>query len=160
MIRVLLTYFALFVVNNLLVAQIITRSVISTNAMVSDHSFGSFSYAVGEPVVVTLEKGSFVLTQGFQQPSIKAATPSSDYINVYPNPVQDQLTIEFGVDEITSYRIGIFDITGRKIFEKKYDQVSSGNQYLDFSQMNQGFYLLHIRSEYGRLVRTLKIEKM
>ncbi len=160
MARILLTYFALFIVNNMLIAQFITRSVISTNALVSDHPSGSFSYALGEPVVMTLERESFVLTQGFQQPSIKVAAPAEDFINVYPNPVRDQLILEFGIKETTSYRIVLYDIMGRKILEQRLESIASGTRSIDFGRFNQGVYLLHIHSEYGRMSRTLKIEKM
>lgn len=59
----------------------------------------SLSSSVGETVTVTGTSSSIVLTQGFQQPDEPIAVSilereAEAHINVYPNPVIDELTIE------------------------------------------------------------------
>jgi hypothetical protein len=66
----------------------------------------------------------------------------SSTISIYPNPVEEQLTVEItGGDDETLYLIQLFDLNGRKInsFETKKGLIS-----ISFSGLTRGTFILRI----------------
>ncbi|MEY3368684.1 MAG: hypothetical protein RI973_1839, partial [Bacteroidota bacterium] len=65
---------------------------------------------------------------------------------VYPNPVNDQLTIEFdqAVDGTSSY--AIFDLTGSLVMQRDLGYVAAGYQQVkvDVGSLQDGYYLLKV----------------
>ncbi len=68
-----------------------------------------------------------------------------DYI-VYPNPVQDELTIDFFVLNVTTLSVSIFNLVGEKIFFE--DLSNSGKtasfKIKGFSKLDAGIYLMEL----------------
>lgn len=69
--------------------------------------------------------------------------------NVYPNPVNDQLNIEFNLLERTHVFGEIFDITGRKITTLFESDFSLGTHRINYntSDLNAGIYFVKISLE-------------
>jgi hypothetical protein len=65
-------------------------------------------------------------------------------IKLYPNPVQDLLTIQSDVATIES--VTILDVNGRSI-------MSSNSTFIDVSQLQSGVYLVNIKSGDGVLTK-------
>jgi len=65
-------------------------------------------------------------------------------INIYPNPVQDNLTVENGEGMIT-----VFNTLGQKVrqFENQLDVLQ-----LNVSDLNKGQYILHIQKTNGEII--------
>jgi len=65
-------------------------------------------------------------------------------INIYPNPVQDNLTVENGQGMIT-----VFNTLGQKVrqFENQLDVLQ-----LNVNDLNKGQYILHIQKTNGEIV--------
>ena len=77
----------------------------------------------------------------------------NEEVKIYPNPVNEILNIELkGVDQKT--KITIFDLSGRKVFEKEYIET---NININFSQYQQGTYIVKIQND--KLNSTGKIIK-
>jgi hypothetical protein len=125
----------------------------------------SYSQSVGEPIVETLETSSYVLTQGFQQPSFKIVNkpkPDGTGVLVYPNPVTDFVTIEMYGERAKTIRIDIINITGRTVYSetKIFD---AGFWYIDrhnVEDLLRGLYLIRVSANDGMLDRVFKIEKL
>jgi len=67
----------------------------------------------------------------------------ADKINIYPNPVQNELFVEVENEIIT--QMNIIDFTGKMV-----KSISNGNsKSIDVSSLNQGIYILEIYSENG-----------
>ncbi|MFW6019224.1 MAG: T9SS type A sorting domain-containing protein [Bacteroidales bacterium] len=66
-------------------------------------------------------------------------------INLYPNPVSDQATVEFELDKPSEVILRVYDING-KLMNAKEDNLSSGQQSikLDVSNMDKGNYILQM----------------
>jgi len=77
-------------------------------------------------------------------------------IQVYPNPIRDELTIEIweGNDE-ENYRFLMFDMSGKMVKESK--QQGNGKYPVDMSAFINGTYILVINYEEGK--REFKITK-
>jgi chitinase len=81
-----------------------------------------------------------------------AAPISVNSINVFPNPAQDKIMIE-GVNMEEGDIVTLTDISGKVVFSQAW---TSGS--LDISQLNQGLYIVSIRSDKG--VYTTRIQKI
>ena len=69
--------------------------------------------------------------------------------NVYPNPVNDQLNVEFNLLENTHVLGEIFDVTGRKVTTLFNSSYSLGTHRLNYntSDLNAGVYFVKITIE-------------
>ena len=81
-------------------------------------------------------------------------------LTVYPNPVSEQLTVEFAVAEATDIQLIITDINGRMIQQ----QTIAANQGLqstiiEVNNYAAGYYLLHILTDSERLTQKFVVVK-
>jgi hypothetical protein len=77
-------------------------------------------------------------------------------IKVYPNPVQDELNVEFAI--AGKYNITITDIVGR-VLDSKHVLMSTGKETLPMGQLPAGIYLIQIADEKGNVILKDKIIK-
>jgi hypothetical protein len=123
-------------------------------------SNGQVSYTVGEPAVTTLSSASNAVTQGFQQSNMFATginqrAPAQYTVTVYPNPVNDQLTIFIqGLDQRASFRL--YDDMGKILYETSTMEEKT---QMDFSRFASGQYLLELTDQNGKIFNTQKITK-
>ena len=80
-------------------------------------------------------------------------------MHVYPNPVSDQLTIDFVSDlDITNVDINIYDLTGKILIHTQVDLVIGSNEIpMDVSTLPKGTYLVQFNygadSQYAKIVK-------
>lgn len=65
------------------------------------------------------------------------------HVNIYPNPVEDYLNVEFAYPE---GHLQLFDLQGRMLLKQ---DLNPGTNPVDLSGISNGPYLLHIRSDHG-----------
>ena len=144
--------------------QSVSHSVISSLGSSYDNNFEIVQSTVGESVIETFYDGSYYyLTQGFQQPGIKARKfrYSNNSVDFFPNPVFDNLIVVFNYAELTEYRIELFSITG--IYIEKHNISGAFEGYkmeIDFSRFMQGVYLIFVFSTNNNLLKTGRIIKI
>ena len=80
---------------------------------------------------------------------------NNETINIYPNPVSENLYIDIARDENIKYSIILTDITGKVLLKKDY---AYENNILDLSQTSGGVYFISITSE-NRIIYTNMIYK-
>lgn len=80
---------------------------------------------------------------------INEVNKASLHYNVYPNPVNNQLNVEFNLLERTKVLGELFDVTGRKITTLFESDFSLGTHRLDYntSDLNAGVYFIKITLE-------------
>jgi hypothetical protein len=61
---------------------------------------------------------------------------------IYPNPVQNRIHIE-GYSETTIRKVGLFEITGKKVFEQEVS-VYNGLSTLDIGRLSSGIYIIEV----------------
>jgi hypothetical protein len=66
---------------------------------------------------------------------------SSNNINIYPNPVEEILTIE--THSVENFNIRLYDTQGRLILEKRYEGT---NTAISLSEFTEGIYLLELNN--------------
>lgn len=96
-----------------------------------------------------------ILTQADVQALYDAANLSNDEflvqpVNVYPNPVQDQLVIDS--DAVTT--VEIYDIVGRKL-----STTSVFNRSLSLGNLSKGIYILKCKDAQNNYIATIEVIK-
>ena len=145
--------------------QVVSHQVLVPLASIGNFTYYNVSQTIGEPMVEILQCEDYHLTQGFQQPSIKATIPDDDRgsgVEVYPNPVINALKVEFLGVERTNFELVIFGLDGTMFYRR---DISCGREHrsietIDMSRYKKGMYFVRIRSIDERIMRLFKIEKM
>lgn len=82
----------------------------------------------------------------------------AEKVNVFPNPTQDQLNLQFSLDQ-TAERVdvGVVDIAGKVLARHQYEQVGEAPVQLDVTNLPSGTYFLSIITPEGyRAVKFVK----
>ncbi len=133
----------------------------------SNAQFG-MSYTIGEmSAVSTISGGSTTLTQGFHQPdkyqiALVESIDASWTADVYPNPLDEQLTLRLSTESLLNFTLDLFDAEGRKVIASKtLNQVPGTKTYtVETSDLAAGAYLLRMTSTDGKHQRSFRITKM
>jgi len=134
-------------------AQELSPQVISSAGAEISNSSAIMSYTIGEPLITTIQDNTNILTQGFQQPSIKVTgiTSVSDLsVRIYPNPTASFVNIES--DYELSY--SLYDGNGKLVTQGTLDKKA----VLDMSAYATATYMLSLSK--GNSTSTYKIIKM
>jgi hypothetical protein len=89
-----------------------------------------------------------------------AYTPSSFRVEIYPNPVKDQLRVRIGTADIAQYRLTLTDLAGRVVYEEK---IQTGNGQQDWTiptaTLASQVYLVTVRNSRDEVVVMEKVSK-
>ena len=136
-------------------------------AEASDGSI-SLSWTLGEIAVTTLTSndGNLILTQGFQQSKLLGTgrldlDPIDWQIVAYPNPVSDELNIQFDVLEPTDFWIEIQDVTGRILSQQQFKEIHPGDIIpVSMNSYKYGVYFFRIFTPDRQQMRVISIRKI
>lgn len=151
-------FFVFLIISAASPAQQIAPSVISA---AGEHEAGNeyqVSWTLGEPIIQTVSNGKYVLTQGFHQGTIEISsgieTKSDPFgITIYPNPVNEQLFIQFE-RKPHLIQIEIFDMAGQKLISR---DINTSGQSVNLHELSAGTYILKIQSDnYFETYKILK----
>ncbi len=92
---------------------------------------------------------------------------SGDYLNVYPNPSEEDFNLSVRSDIRGPVAIIIYDLAGTVIWNTKADTLEAGEQIITWdgrtgkgAEVPDGIYLAHVRTPEGnRTIKLLKISK-
>ena len=167
--RILPILFAALFISSIGSAQeiVLSPTVISSAGDYAESGDISLSWTLGEVAVATLEGTGLVLTQGFQQAFLSdpgtgfQVDPLNWDILAYPNPVVDQLQIQFDVLEPQDFIIEIQDVTGKLLSQEKYDEVFPGDIIpVEMSSYKYGSYFFRILTDDRKQMRVISIRKI
>lgn len=127
--------------------QTVSRYAIATAGNTFTAPDITIESTVGQTPFLTLSAKNVFLTQGFQQPTKKNTYdgPPGEFIQVFPNPVTDYLTMIPWAAESKSFTIKIYSIAGSIVKNINAPNLPPRVPYLiDFTDIPNGLYLLHI----------------
>lgn len=82
-------------------------------------------------------------------------------INVYPNPADDKITVEYP-SGFKKYSLQLFDALGQMVINEQLTNDGTGNttlsHQLDVSSLKKGVYIVNIQTEYGSTFKRLVIQ--
>jgi len=143
-------------------SQSVFRQVVASGGNIAVVSGINVTSTIGQVPFQTLSESSNTITQGFEQPGIRIPVNPGEFIQAYPNPVNDKLNLIFSVAFPKDFTISIFNLSGSELRTSVAPKIQSGVLYtVDFSNLPNGMYLLHIyeKSAENKLFKVIKIEK-
>jgi hypothetical protein len=156
------TPFSLSILLLLLIDFCSAQEVISTAGMSAENAGYQLSWTVGEPVVETFTSDASTLTQGFQQSkltvtAIEQLTIGEFELKVYPNPFNDEISIETLKNEQSlEINLVLYDVTGKLLLQSK---ISNQIEKIALQHYPSGNYLLQFFSEKMIPLQTFKVVK-
>jgi len=102
-----------------------------------------YAFTVTTSVPATQGTDRFAVVFSKTVPTVPTMAIAS--INVYPNPVTNQLNVELPTLTNGSYTITVTDIAGKKISQQK----AQGRTMVQMKGLTSGTYLLEITSSNG-----------
>lgn len=81
--------------------------------------------------------------------------------NMYPNPAQQNITVDFILDNKSDVTIQIIDITGRIVLENNFENLIEGRNSvnMNISEIKNGFYFIKTESINSSVTSRLLISK-
>jgi len=109
-----------------------------------------FAYNSGTIYIGTHGRGFFKTTSlvGIRDNDTKADNTNVSQLNVYPNPVANNGTVSFKLENNTEASMRIFDIRGQLMKDVKVGNLSAGNQNVSFnvSDLSNGTYIMQVKA--------------
>lgn len=127
---------------------------------------GSSTYlqSIGQSSVVTgtSPAGSYVMRQGFLQPSARFASRSIENnvaisLDVFPNPFNSQFRLKLSRSSASPSQVELYSIDGLRVWTGEIAANLSEVQLLDFDRLHTGKYILRLVS--GNQVITKQLIK-
>ena len=147
-------------------AQSIDRQVIGTGGGNFKSSTIQSDHTVGEAITTTLIKGTFVLSQGFQQPESggvvgKVIPKITVKYSLYPNPAAEYITLELNSDARGEVLISIVNMLGQQLYmqSKVVNIYPQYKETFSIDQFAAGAYIFNIYQKDGRLIHAIKFTK-
>ncbi|MBX2817075.1 MAG: T9SS type A sorting domain-containing protein [Saprospiraceae bacterium] len=90
-------------------------------------------------------EGTPLITEGTTS-AREHVVPGQLHLTNYPNPFDQRTLIEFGITKPSKVRLGIYDLTGKQIFETVEMNLSAGSHAyeLDGSNISSGIYMIKL----------------
>lgn len=140
---------------------------------IEDHSFSnggelisngtnSINATIGEPIVgtvtssQTLHQGFWAISFSNETLGITNAIALNMELNIFPNPVDQELTIASNIEQ--DYVFTIFNIEGKKILESSINNKRIST--LNVAKLPSGTYLLKISDTAITFSKTIKFLKL
>jgi hypothetical protein len=141
--------------------QSLNPNVITSSSGGGNLNGDNYYYVIGEmPIVSTDNTANNKYTQGFLQPHITLADAISDQIpiqnnlQIYPNPIENQIEIHLINTSIQIKQILLTDITGKVIKKIISPDFENNTLKIEANDLSIGTYLLRIDQ-----FQTIKISK-
>jgi len=145
------------------------RLVFASGGVAAEVDSVQLSYTIGEtitPTATTLS-GTLEVTMGFQQPIQEldvTSVPSTIQVGyeVFPNPTSGLLSLKLSSEKPVTLLVDLLDTRGRRtsVPSQRLGFVGSNESTFNLSTLADGVYLLQIREVEGRMLKTLKIQKV
>ncbi len=90
------------------------------------------------------------LCESVVSPSLRTTIQSIDEFKVYPNPFNENITIDFYVEKEDNFTIEILNTLGQQIHIQENKTFKGNNQIIiELNQIPKGLYILKIRNKEG-----------
>lgn len=122
MLRVILFLFLFLGSIHVMSAQSLSSKVVASGGGFTTGSSGSLQFTIGEPSITTYVKSAAILTQGFEQGTLKGSGSSlvsfsipGLNVTLYPNPASDFVELNVEAPYGSKVDISIYNMLGEKI---------------------------------------------
>jgi len=148
-------------------AQTIERQVINSTGNLTNNGVVKAFSNVGEPVILTFEQSTLIITQGFEQSDSNAVSGVNSYsisminISAYPNPAMNMVVLDFKISQPVECIINIYNDLGQIIGLPLQTKIFSNCKHeLNFSEFPSGNYLISVLTLEGELQKSFWVQKI
>lgn len=144
--------FIFFVIASTNAQELYKQTILSQGTTSNLESGLIVSQSIGqESVIGNFSNGDVKIIQGFQQPFwTRLISNSSSIVPIeithFPNPVTDNLNLNFYNYEIGELNLSIYDYSGR-ILMKRNISVESGKSIVDLTTLPSGSFLIGLEND-------------
>jgi len=144
-------------------AQSITPDVVASSGAHFTTGSAQLSWTLGEPLTDTHTGSSNILTQGFHQTellitALDEASPLLPYINVYPNPTADRVTLHVTRAE-SDMRAELYDMHGKLLLTERMGRDEQTRQ-IDLGTLPSAFYILRVTAQGNDRATSFRIQRI
>lgn len=81
-------------------------------------------------------------------------------VSIYPNPVQDEMTMKYKITNTSDVQVQITDVSGKEINTISYNSVQKGENIISIntSSLKAGVYLINIKSDGGSATKRFVVQ--
>lgn len=162
----LLTGLSLLILSSAARAQSADRQVLGSSGGSYSGAALAADYTTGEVATQTGSSGSFVLSQGFQQPGsngtgISDAAPVTVDWKLYPNPAGNSIILELNSSTLASLQFSLSSVTGQLLRQQtEFVSINGGRkQNIDLSGLAAGIYFVNLYSKDGEPLQSIRFQK-
>ena len=76
---------------------------------------------------------------------------------MYPNPNNGTFAIQFNSNSSSNVKVEVFDIEGRMIFDKEYENSGVFSENIELRGVQSGLYLVRITDGSKKMVRKINV---
>ena len=152
---------------SVLSGQTLERQLISTTGNLSHTEKIHASATSGEIAIRTLNPLRIVLNQGFQQTQadnivgIIQLDDAEFSLSILPNPTSSSILMKLKSERFLNLNFSVFDIMARRVLPSREISFSGERDILiDFSQFMSGTYLISLKDDSGRFLKTFEVQKI
>jgi hypothetical protein len=125
----------------------------------------SFSATLGETLIGTTTSGTLNFLQGYQIPDemsvgIESSLGPNIQVSVFPNPVVDDIYIQFEGVLNRPVQLQLFDAKGSAISGWAIEVREAGTVSRNIANLASGTYFLQMRQNDGQLLKTMPVIKL
>ncbi len=154
-----------------IMAQSIERQVIGIGSGVDSNTELYLEWSMGESFVDLHSTNFGLVTEGFIQPEVfdqkyfvsadlkSLAHKDGFFVEIYPNPVNDVLTLKLTEAVPASCYTRVLDMTGKVLLSKLFP-FGSFEQEINMNSFDSGFYIIQLFSSEGELLNSKKVVKI
>jgi hypothetical protein len=77
--------------------------------------------------------------------------------SLYPNPNNGNFTLQFNANTSSKIKVEIFDLSGRRIYDKEYLTTGIFNENIELPDASAGVYLVNISDGNKKVVKKINI---
>ena len=92
---------------------------------------------------------------------INLVSDKFNILSIAPNPSNGEFSVEINLKNTTKLSVRLFDLSGKQLYYKRYNNQLSGKQTLNINlnNINTGTYFLKINTDFGYISRKIEIIK-
>ena len=145
-------FFVFFVIVSANAQELYKQTILSQGSTSKLESGLIISQSIGqESVIGNFSNDNVKIIQGFQQPFwTRLISNSSSVIPIeithFPNPVTDNLNLNFYNYEIGELNLSIYDYSGRILMKRKIS-VESGKSIVNLTTLPSGSFLIGLKND-------------
>ncbi len=104
-------------------------------------------------------RASILTSNGCATPNGIAEINAATYIDLYPNPANNIVNINFRLPTATVLTVTAFDMLGKKLMTSEVHKTGEQNINLDVSSLQAGLYMLVVNTDQGNIAKHFAITR-